>query len=65
MEIGPPVLEMSQKLGLEPEALMSADVPARPATGAQTREISVAKKTLFFIGRKQEMLVSPLRALSS
>jgi hypothetical protein len=35
MEIGPPVLEMSQKELAWPEALMSADVPAKLAAGAQ------------------------------
>jgi hypothetical protein len=53
MEMGPPVLEMSQKLGLEPEALMSADVPARLAAGAQSRERRVAKATLFFMEGKE------------
>ena len=49
MEIAPPVLEMSQKPGLEPEALMSAEVPAKLASGAQTKERSVAKATLRFM----------------
>lgn len=50
--MAPPVLEMSQKPGLEPEALMSAEVPAKLATGAQTKERSVAKATLRFIEKR-------------
>jgi len=61
LEFLPPVLEMSQKLGLEPEALISADVPARPVAGAQSREKSVAKTTLFFMGRSFERTL-PVRA---
>ena len=52
MEIGPPVLEMSQKELAVPEALMSADVPAKLAEGAQTRARTVAKANLFIMERK-------------
>jgi hypothetical protein len=52
MEIGPPVLEMSQKELAVPEALMSAVVPAKLAEGAQTRARTAANANLFFMERK-------------
>jgi len=53
MEIGPPVLEMSQKELAWPEALMSADVPAKLAAGAQTRARTAANANLFFMKRER------------
>jgi hypothetical protein len=52
MLIGPPVLEMSQKELAVPEALMSADVPAKLAAGAQTRARTAASANLFFMGKE-------------
>jgi hypothetical protein len=52
MEMGPPVLEMSQKLGVVPEASIAAEVPAKLATGAQTRERRAAKASWLFMTRR-------------
>jgi hypothetical protein len=43
---------MSQKELAWPEALMSADVPAKLAAGAQTRARTAANANLLFMGRK-------------
>lgn len=49
MLIGPPVFEMSQKAGLEPDELISALVPAMLANGVHTTERSVARTNLPFM----------------
>jgi hypothetical protein len=53
MLIGPPVLEISQKELAVPEALISTDVPAKLAAGAQTRARTAANAILFFMEKER------------
>jgi len=53
MLMGPPVLEMSQKAGLDPVAWMSRLVPAKLAAGEQRRMRADAMAVLVFMASQE------------